>query len=193
MIGSWIGRMNVFDWILAAILILSTVSAFSRGIIRVLCSIGGLIAGVLIASWNYLSLAHSLRTWIRSSGVAQVVGFLLILIAVMLIFRLVAALLRKTVSVAGLGPLDRLLGAAFGVLRGCLVGMLVLGTAAFIDPESSWVRDSQLAPYFLSGAHALSFVVPQHFQRQIAQGTTHLLRRSPEYMKPHPLEWKHSD
>ena len=49
--------MNLFDWFLIAILAYSTIMAFLRGIILELFSLGGLVAGILIASWNYNRLA----------------------------------------------------------------------------------------------------------------------------------------
>ncbi len=101
--------LNGFDWVLILILVGSTVSAFSRGIIRVLFSIVGLIAGILIASWNYVAVARTFSQWIPSFEMAEVVAFLLMLILVVAAFSLVASLLSRTVAAVGLGVLDRLL------------------------------------------------------------------------------------
>ncbi len=46
-------NFNLFDWFLMAILAYSTIMAFVRGILLELFSLGGLIAGILLASWNY--------------------------------------------------------------------------------------------------------------------------------------------
>ena len=53
--------MNLFDWFLITILAYSTIMAFLRGIILELFSLGGLIAGILLASWNYTHVAAFLR------------------------------------------------------------------------------------------------------------------------------------
>ena len=56
--------------------------------------------------------------------------------------------------------LDRILGAAFGFVRGLLIGVaLIVGVTAFA-PQSGWVEGSRLSSYFLGAAHAVSFVVP---------------------------------
>ncbi len=186
--------LNGFDWVLILILIGSTVSAFSRGIIRVLASIVGLIAGVLIASWNYVALARMLSQWIPSFETAEVIAFLLTLILVVAAFSLVASLLSRTVAAVGLGLLDRLLGAVFGVLRGCVIAAVLMTSLAAFSPNLAWVKNSHLAPYFLAEAHALSFVVPAHFQKQVADGATHMLHQSSGHGKSHTLlEWKHSE
>jgi membrane protein required for colicin V production len=187
--SSW----TAFDWVLALTVVISTVAAFFRGIIRVLFSIGGWVLGVVVASWNYRSLAANFPGHLLSGQAAEVVSFVLIVVLIVVAATLVGSVLRRTVSAVGLGLVDRLLGAAFGVLRGCLIAVFVmLGVAAF-DPNSHWVGKSQLAPYFLAGAHELSFVVPEHFQQQVANGATVLLRHAPEYIRPHSLEWKHSE
>jgi len=38
-----------FDWFLVLVLVVSTLAAFQRGIIRVLLSLGGGVAGLLLA------------------------------------------------------------------------------------------------------------------------------------------------
>ena len=54
---------------------------------------------------------------------------------------------------AGLGGLDSLLGAIFGVIRGCfLVVVAIIAIAAFM-PQKTWLNGSKLAPYFLSAAN----------------------------------------
>jgi len=181
------GSLTTFDWVLIALLALSTFLAFRRGIIKVLFSLGGLIAGILVASWNYTALAHTLGQWIVNEATARIVAFVVILAVVMVIFSLLAGLVRKAVSAVGLGILDRLLGAGFGIFRGVLLGVaLMMAIAAFV-PDAAFVRNSQLAPYLLRGAHAVALVVPEHFREQITAGATRLLRESPELSRPHTL------
>jgi membrane protein required for colicin V production len=183
-----VASLTSFDWFLVAILAISTVAAFMRGIIKVLFSLGGLIAGILLASWNYLILAERLHRFITSFAAAEVIAFLAILILVTIVFSLAARLVRRAVSFVGLGFFDRLLGGAFGLVRGLLFGVAAMMAIAAFIPDSPWVHDSRLAPWFLAGAHAVSFVVPQRFGRQISAGADHLLEQTPEIFRPHTLK-----
>jgi membrane protein required for colicin V production len=176
-----------FDWFLVLMLVLSTIMAFLRGFIRTLFSFCGFIFGLVLASWNHLTLAHHLHRWIASFVAAEIVAFLAILALVVMLFHLLAAIVRRTVAAIGLGFIDRILGAAFGFFRGCVFGVAAMIALAAFAPDSTWVVHSQLAPYFLDGAHAVSFVVPERFQRQISLGAAHLLQQSPKVLKPHPL------
>ena len=180
-----VASLTSFDWFLVAILAVSTIAAFMRGIIKVLFSLGGLIAGILLASWNYLAVAQRLHNVVTSFAAAEVLAFLAILVVVTIVFSLAARLVRKAVAMVGLGFFDRLLGGAFGLVRGLLFGVAVMMAIAAFVPESAWVRESRLAPYFLTGAHAVSFLVPRSFQSQISLGANHLLEQTPESFRPH--------
>jgi membrane protein required for colicin V production len=179
-----LSQLSSFDWLLLIMVLVSVALAFRRGIIKVLFSLAGLITGIVLASWNYGRLAATLHRWVSSEAAAQVIAFLAILIGVTILFSLAAALLRKTVAAVGLGFADRLLGAGFGLLRGLLLGVAVLMAVSAFVPDSGWVRKSYLAPYFLAGAHAVSFVVPRGFEEQMAAGTSHLLQQTPEQIRP---------
>ena len=179
-----LAQLSSFDWLLLVMVLVSMAFAFRRGIIKVLFSLAGLIAGIVLASWNYPRLAGTLHRWISSDAAAQAIAFLAILAAVMILFSLAAGLLRKTVAAVGLGFADRLLGAGFGLLRGVLLGVAILMAVTAFVPDSAWVRKSYLAPYFLAAAHAVSFVVPRGFQEQMAAGASHLLQQTPEQIRP---------
>ncbi len=160
------------------------VAGFRRGIIRVLFSLAGLVAGILLGSWNYVRLAASLRRFISSDAAAQIIAFLAILFVVMLVFTLAGTLTRRTVAAVGLGMLDRLLGAAFGLVRGGLLGVAFLMAISAFLPDVPWLRKSELTPYFLAGSHAVSFVIPGRLQQEMAEGATHLLQQSPQLLRP---------
>ena len=178
-----VASLTAFDWVLVALVVVSALMAFRRGFIRVLFSLAGLIAGILIASWNYLGLATWMHRWVTSVTMAQVLAFLTILLAVWFVFGLAAGTVRKAVKAVGLGFADRMLGAAFGAARGVLLGIAVMMAVAAFAPDSGWARRSVLAPHFLAGAHAVSFVVPQHLAGQVSDGARHLLKKNAEVLK----------
>lgn len=176
--------MSLFDWFLVAILTYSTVKAFIRGIILELFSLGGLVAGILLASWNYQHVAVWVGRVVTTPGTARIVAFFLILVGVMVLSTVVGRLLNRTAHAIGLGFFDRMLGALFGLARGCLLGVAILMAIAAFVPHSGWTENSQLSSYFLAGAHAVSFVVPHDLQRQILNGAAQLKHTAPDWIKP---------
>jgi membrane protein required for colicin V production len=179
--------MNPLDWLLAILLTYSVVRAAMRGFFQEAFSLGGLILGFLFACWFYLPLAKRLAGLISSPPVAQLGAFLLILIATMLLAGLLGKLLRKTASAVGLGFMDRLLGALFGLARGALLGVaLLLAITAFL-PTAPWILQSKATPYFLRAAHAVSFVMPPDLKHRLfdASGriTDRIKHTSPDWIK----------
>ena len=182
--------MNLFDWALLVILAYSTIAAFLRGILLELFSLGGLIAGIFLASWNYGILAAFLGKVISplvhlAPSTFNIISFLLIAIGVMIVCGIAGNMLRRTAHTIGLGFFDRLLGAFFGLARGCLIGIALFMSAAAFLPQSALISNSRLAPYFLAGVHAVSFVVPQDLQQQLLNGIAQLKHNAPDWIKLH--------
>jgi membrane protein required for colicin V production len=178
-------NLNFFDWFLIVILTWSTIMAFFRGLVLELFALGGLIAGVLLASWNYPALAAIFEHVITSKMVANVVAFLLIAVGVMVLCALVGGALHRTANAIGLGFFNRLFGAVFGYLRGCLLCVAILMAITAFLPPTDAISKSSLTPYFLAGAHAVSFVVPHDLRQLILNGATQLKHTAPDWIKQH--------
>jgi membrane protein required for colicin V production len=178
-------NLNYFDWVLIVILACSTVMAFIRGFLIELFGLGGLIAGILLASWNYPALATILGRVITEKSIANVVAFLLIAVGVMIVCALIGKALHHTADAIGLGFFDRLLGAVFGYLRGCLLCVAILMAVTAFLPPTPAVAKSSLSPYFLAGAHAVSFVVPHDLRQLILNGAEQLKHTAPDWIKRH--------
>jgi membrane protein required for colicin V production len=157
-----VGIWNGLDWLLLAVLVLSTVRAWMQGVVIALFGLLGFVGGFQLASWHYATIGDWMygRGWLRSLPTARIAAFLAIAILVAIIFDLVGRGVKKTAHAVGFGMLDRVLGAAFGLARGVLLGVaMIVGVTAFA-PDSGWVEGSKLSTYFLGAAHAVSFVVP---------------------------------
>ncbi len=178
--------MNPLDWLLTALLAYSVIRAAMQGFFREAFSLGGIVIGLLLASWFYRTAAQHLTGLITSQPIAQFAAFLLILAATMVIANLAGRLLRKTASAVGLGLLDRLGGAVFGFVRGCLLGTAVLMAFIAFLPTAPWIRDSVMAPYFLRAAHAVSFVVPEDLSHKLTDGVARIKHTTPDWIKPAP-------
>jgi membrane protein required for colicin V production len=176
--------MNSLDWLLIALLAYSVVKAFLQGFFREAFALGGLVIGLLIASWGYESAALHLTGLIASPPIAQFVAFLTILAITMVVFSIAGKLLRKTASAIGLGLLDRLGGAVFGFVRGCLLGVALLMAFTAFLPTAPWIRNSKMAPYFLQGGHAVSFLVPEDLKQKLRDGAEGIKHTTPDWIKP---------
>jgi membrane protein required for colicin V production len=181
--------MAVVDWIIAAILVLSVIGAAKNGFFVEAFSLAGVVLGLLVASWNFQRLMPWIVQVIHTPAIAEAIAFLAIALAIMVVAGLVGRVLHRTVHSIGLGWLDRLVGAAFGFLKGCVVVTLgVMALAAFF-PQCGWLDHSHLAPYFLSAAHTTTAVTPAELGERIRDGVKILRDAQPDWLKPHAENW----
>lgn len=158
--------MNWLDIVLALILGLSMIAGIRRGFARVGVGLAATFIGLILGIWFYGSAGAFLLPYVSSRGVANFLGFLIVFFGVLLAGSLVGWVLSKLLKWAGLGWLDRLLGAAFGLLRGLLIAIaLVLALAAFAPkpPPESVVR-SRIAPYVIDAARVLAAIAPRELR-----------------------------
>ena len=174
--------MNPLDWLLALLLVYSTVRAAMRGLVRELFALAGLVVGFVLACWYYQAVGSYLRGLVNSPPLADFCAFLLIISVVMVLATILGAVIRRTASAVGLSILDRLGGAGFGVIRGVVLGAaLVLAVTAFL-PTAPWVQGSKFSPYLLRASHAVSFVMPRQLKLQLIEGVDRLKHTEPSWI-----------
>ena len=165
--------MNWLDVVLGLILSLSFIAAawngLSREFVRLLALGGGMVAGM----WWYGDLAVHLRPYIANDELASCATFLSIVAASLLVGAGVARVLAKLLHWTGLRWFDRLLGAAFGLVRGLLIATaVVLAVVAFPPTAGSadTIAGSRLAPWVLHGASAATSMAPRDLRVRFDTG-----------------------
>ena len=170
--------MTATDWIIALVILLSVLQAASAGFFQEVFGIAGLVFGYLLAAWNYHRLAVWFSPDVSAVWLADIGAFLIIFVGVMLLAGLVGRIASWAMKEAGLRVVDRILGAALGLLRGCLVVAIVLTSMAAFTPTSKWLPGSKWAPYFLVVGRAAVWVAPSELRMRFYQGLDSL-RRAP--------------
>lgn len=175
--------MNVADWLILAFVVFAIVQAAISGFFQEAFAIAGLVVGYLFAAWEYERVAGWFSSYVKSSWMAELAGFLLIFAAVMIVAGLAGKLARWIAKEAGLTAFDRFLGGVLGLLKGSLiVSILLVGMTSFA-PTSRWLNGSSLAPYFLVVGRAAIWMAPSELRAKFYQGLD-LLHRSPPIAGP---------
>jgi membrane protein required for colicin V production len=91
-------------------------------------------------------------------------AFVLVFIASVFLAGLISALMKKIISVVGLRPVDRILGAIFGLFRG-LILLLALSVVVQMTAlqESDWWLESQGGPMLMTLLKGLRPMLPEKF------------------------------
>jgi membrane protein required for colicin V production len=168
--------MNGLDWLIVAILLFSALHAAAQGFVFELFSLVGVVFGYLLAAWEYPVAARYLAPYVKTELVASGAGFLLIFVGVVIFAGIAGRIARWAATNAGLRWFDRVLGAAFGLLRGGLIiVVLVMALASFL-PSSRVLAGSRLAQYFLVAGRAAIYAGPGELKQKFREGMKSLDR-----------------
>ena len=162
--------MTATDWCIVAAIAVSVAHAASAGFFQEAFGIAGLVFGYLLAAWQYHQLAQHFAPYLNSPWFGEITAFLVIFIAVMVAAGIIGRIARWLMKEAGLSFVDRLLGGALGLLRGCLIVAVVLMSMAAFTPTSKWLEGSKVAPYFLVVGRGAIWVAPSELRARFYQG-----------------------
>ncbi len=139
-----------------------------RGLVYEVLSVLGWAVSFYVAQWFAPDLAARLPLQSAADPVRYAAAFVLIFIAAVFTAGLLAFLLKKLVAAVGLAPIDRVLGAGFGVLRGII---LLLAATVVINmtalKSSDWWVQSNGAPILTVMLKALKPMLPEQFAKYL--------------------------
>ena len=140
--------MTTFDWILLALIGASTLLSLWRGMAHEVLS----LASWFVAFWVAKSYAAEFEPLVPASvptaDLRWLLAFAGLMLAGWMACAVVRALVSRMVAGVGLGGLDRLLGAGFGLARGVLIATLIvlMGGLTRVPGEPFWQNSQIVAP-----------------------------------------------
>jgi membrane protein required for colicin V production len=156
------------DWICLAVLLISFLVGAWRGLVVEVLSVLSWFAAFILAQWLAPDVALKLPMAGAAEPVRYAAGFVVVFVATLFAGALLGFLLSKLLSVVGLGAINRLLGALFGLLRGViliLAATVVVGMTPWkTSPE--W-QASNAAHWATATLGVLKPVLPQEFGKYL--------------------------
>jgi membrane protein required for colicin V production len=145
------GALNILDLLFITIFFFSLLFGILRGMVRELLVLGFLIAALFIAFIYYQDIGLLLSGLIKKRDLADLASFLLLLLLVASAGSLITRLIGKYLVIGSLKALDHMLGGVFGLLRATLLAGIVIYSFLAFPLNDELLRQSQLAPYLISG------------------------------------------
>jgi len=163
--------MTGLDLAVTGLILLSTLLAFWRGLIRVAVSLATWVIALFAAIKLSPRLAAMLPVFADQPTARYLTAFVVILVGVLIVGALIGLILSRAVRAIGLGFLDRLLGAVFGFARGVLIVMvLVLICGVTTLPRNDWWQNAVLAPPLAVAALSLRPWLPKPWAERLDYG-----------------------
>jgi len=141
--------MQWIDWAILIVIGLSAGISLLRGFVREALSLAGWILAFFVAKGFYQEFSTLLDSHIETPSLRYAVAWALLFVLTLTISGLINYILSQLIERAGLSGMDRIMGMAFGALRGVLlvsVAILLLREFTPVEQDKWWVK-SQLRPH----------------------------------------------
>jgi len=164
--------MTWVDGVVLAVLAISGLVAFFRGMVREVLGVGAWIGAILAALLLRGDLAALLPGSVEPPWVAEALAAAGVFLVVLVGLKLLIGALANRVQDSVLGGVDRALGLVFGLARGAFLVVLayILG-GTLLPATEQWpepVRQARLLPFVVDGAQRLSDYLPPEIRPRVA-------------------------
>ena len=166
-INSVWGDAGWVDLALVGMIFVSVLVGLWRGLVFEVLAVLGWIAAYFAAQWLAPELAPQLPIGAAGSALNHAAAFAVVFVLALLVWGIVARLMRMLVRAVPLvSTADRLMGAAFGLVR-ALVLLLAISTLVGLTPlikSQAW-QQSRLAVWSNGLLQGMKHVLPADFYR----------------------------
>lgn len=170
-----IGPFTYLDIGLLAIALLSGLLAMYRGLTRELLSLvswavaGGAVVYFVVVKKN---IAEDLASQINAPVVVAQIGLgALLFVILLVVVHLITSRISDSILDSGIGLIDRILGFAFGLVRGfVLVVIPYMFYEAFVpEPKQQfpWVREARFLPYIKSTGQTFKTILVRYMPNSL--------------------------
>jgi len=139
--------VTTFDLVLFVVVGISVAFALWRGFVREMLSLFSWAGAFLVARSFGAAVATNLPAFVSQPDVRLGLGYGLVFFVCLVLFTLASILIAKLVKVAGLTLTDRVLGLAFGLIRGVLIAvvLVLVGGLTVLPHQREW-REALFSP-----------------------------------------------
>lgn len=154
--------MTSFDYIVLATLGVSALLGLIRGLIKEVLSLFAYVFAFIIAIWWGPRLTAWLLVWFDNVLLRTVAGYGAVFIIVLLLIGLINITLASLIKKTGLTPADHGLGGLFGLIRGVLIVLTLVGLAGYTElPQESWWKDARLSSAAVKSVQQVKQLLPE--------------------------------
>lgn len=140
--------MTPFDYAVLVILLASMLLGAWRGVVGEIIALAAWVLAFFAAKWWAGEFARQFLTGIADPAVRIVVAWVLVFVIVLLLMALVRLAIRGLLKALGLSLSDRALGVLFGMARGALIVLALVGLGGMLSlaKEKWWSEAYFSAP-----------------------------------------------
>jgi membrane protein required for colicin V production len=159
--------MNILDIIISGLVAFFLIKGIFRGFFREIASLAGVVFGIVIGNHYHPQMAAYLKAYIPLEQSLPLVSFIILFIAVIIVFYLVGLLLHGLFKRLLIGWFDRALGICFALIKGIIISYLLLVLLTFFVPSTSpLIADSKCARLVINTYQSMARLISPHIYRE---------------------------
>jgi membrane protein required for colicin V production len=163
--------MTIFDFVVLIIFVVSISISVVRGIVRESLSLAGWVIAYMVAKAFAKDVVSMLPLSITGDSLRVLISFSALFLSVLLVMSLITILSSALVKTVGLGSVDRLFGAFFGLARGLLAVLLLVLLAGLTTlPQEPFWQKALLSKPLEAGVIMTMPWLPQDLSKRINYG-----------------------
>ena len=182
--------MTWVDAVFLAVVAVSGVIGYMRGLVREVLGVGAWVGAILFAFYMldgtrglFAGLFPENQAWM-----ADVAALAAVFVVTLIILKILIALLASGVRNSVLGGVDRALGIVFGLARGVVVIMVAyIAAGAFVPNTDLWpapVRGARFLPVIADGAAWLNDQLPAAYRPRLPDPPSGRAPTAEELLRP---------
>ncbi len=180
--------MTWVDAVVLAVLAVSAVLAFLRGLVQEVLGVGAWIGAAALALILRPSVAPLLQGTVDPPWLADALAAGAVFLVVLIVLKVLIAFVARLVQNSVLGGTDRALGMLFGIARGAFLvilayilgGMLLPATERWPEP----VREARSLPLVIEGAQWLVAQLPTEYRPRVASPPARPIPTQEDFERP---------
>ncbi len=134
--------MNAIDLIVCLVAVWAVWSGWHKGCVRQVCSLAGFVAAIYLASTFGAEVGGMLHL---DAEIAEVGGFVVVLLAAIIVVGIAGRLLKGLFQFAGLGVVDVALGIVLSVVKFALLLSVLFSAFDSLNNDYKFIAPAKLA------------------------------------------------
>lgn len=131
------------DWVIIALIAVSTLISLKRGFVREALSLVTWIGAFVLARTFHPQMQTLLESTVETPLVRLIAAFAILFFGTLIVGAIINNMIGHLVRVTGLSATDRVLGMGFGLLRGVVVVIVGIAFTRYTPlAQDTWWRES---------------------------------------------------
>ena len=181
--------MNWVDSAVLAVVAVSAVVAFTRGLVRELLGIAAWVGAFFFASFTVGLVRETVRGWLGNPDIADPVAYAGMFLIGLVVLSIVVGVVGGSVRTSILGGVDRTLGIVYGIVRGAVLVAAVYVVSGWVITTDRWppaVAQARSLPYVYNLASGIARFLPPDYRPKIPVPPDQPQPTTAELLQPTP-------